>query len=372
MAQPPSQDLTNAIDWTGLTGFNQSMMQGAFVNLTPMAGSGSDGLGLVIYTIDSAVGIPTVPNPGLNNNGKWTRYVWVRILNAADSNSPAAFLYVWNPGTTNDATYLHWSSINVTNTAITASINSIINQLATTTDVASTASSQAAAAVIAAGNATTAATNASSAAATASNAAATAQTTANTAQTTANQALVLAQAGATISKLQPGTVGQRIRTNRAGTSLEYYNKVNTLCYLSEQQNNNVAGQTIAPSAGFVNRVLNTKVDPGNICAMASNQFTPVAGVYRINALTPMYSGSAFAFSSRLFNVTGNAIILYGTSQYAPNGNCTLVSSVTGTFTTDGTQSFALQVGCNQGGVGGEPANNTDTEVYTTIELEQIG
>ena len=61
----------------------------------------------VINTTDTAAGTPTVPDASVTT--KWQEYIWIRHLEATNTNK--AKIYVWNPNATSDATYFKWQEV---------------------------------------------------------------------------------------------------------------------------------------------------------------------------------------------------------------------------------------------------------------------
>ena len=61
----------------------------------------------VINTTDTGSGTPTVPDASVTT--KWQEYIWIRHLEATNTNK--AKLYVWNPNATSVATYLKWQEV---------------------------------------------------------------------------------------------------------------------------------------------------------------------------------------------------------------------------------------------------------------------
>ena len=61
----------------------------------------------VINTTDTGAGTPTVPDASVTT--KWQEYIWIRHLEADNTNN--AKVYVWNPNATSDATYLKWQEV---------------------------------------------------------------------------------------------------------------------------------------------------------------------------------------------------------------------------------------------------------------------
>lgn len=61
----------------------------------------------VINTTDTATNTPTVPDASVTT--KWQEYIWIRHLEATNTNK--AKIYVWNPNATSVATYLKWQEV---------------------------------------------------------------------------------------------------------------------------------------------------------------------------------------------------------------------------------------------------------------------
>jgi len=61
----------------------------------------------VINTTDTGSGTPTVPDAAATT--KWQEYIWIRHLEASNTNK--AKLYVWNPNASSDSTYLKWQEV---------------------------------------------------------------------------------------------------------------------------------------------------------------------------------------------------------------------------------------------------------------------
>ena len=61
----------------------------------------------VINTTDTGAGTPTVPDASVTT--KWQEYIWIRHLEATNTNK--AKIYVWNPNASSDSTYLKWQEV---------------------------------------------------------------------------------------------------------------------------------------------------------------------------------------------------------------------------------------------------------------------
>ena len=113
-----TQDFVKGLDLTGQNAIGATQLN----QMVDLARTGSD-KGLVLWTEDTALNTPDVPNPDANIGGVfpiwWKRYVWVRKLFNAGS-----YAYVWDGDATPDATYLNWIRVDLTSdTALTAANN---------------------------------------------------------------------------------------------------------------------------------------------------------------------------------------------------------------------------------------------------------
>jgi len=146
-----------------------------------------------------------------------------------------------------------------------------------------------------------------------------------------------------------------------------------IAILQDQKSQNTSGGTFT-SGAWRTRDLNTEVSDGaGIVALSSNQFTPIAGTYRIHVRCPAYGVERN--QSRLQNVTAATTTITGSSTYgSPGGSAAdeVDSIIEGIFTANGTDAFEVQHRCqttNALGFGVEA--NFGTEVYTTVVLERI-
>lgn len=205
MSQPPTQDLLNNIDFTTFPSLSAAELNLGFSQLVPNTSGtindGSVGVGGMVFTADTALNTPQVPNASITT--KWQGYLWIRIPFSSTAGTVAPIGYFWNNSKGNDATFLKWQSTQVDLTAVNAAITAL--QAAVTTaqttataanNTANTALTNSAAAQTAATSANNTANSASTAAGTAITNAAAALTVANTASSTANAATATANAAA--------------------------------------------------------------------------------------------------------------------------------------------------------------------------------
>lgn len=191
--QPPIQDFTNGIDYTSgplsATLLNQgfSLLVG---NFAPDLGSG---LAPIIWTLDTALNVPNVPNPSTGKSG-WTRYFWMRLPFFTGATQSPGQIYTWNDDAINDATYLKWISTSFDDTAILAQLTVLTTQVNTALNAAATANTNSTNALNNANSAVTVANNAANSVAAATAAASAASLAATAANNTANAASTSAAA----------------------------------------------------------------------------------------------------------------------------------------------------------------------------------
>lgn len=213
--QPPTQDFATTQDYTVLNPVSGAELNLGFSQLAPNTGigitDGSVGVCGVIFTVDSALNTPQVPDASVTT--KWQGYLWVRVpFSTAPVTTPIG--YFWNNAAPNDATFKKWLSTQVDLTAVNAAITALQTAVtvAQTTATAANATANVALTNSAAAQTTATAANgtanaASAAASTASTAAAAAQSTANTANATATAANATSAAAlAAVTAIQNASV----------------------------------------------------------------------------------------------------------------------------------------------------------------------
>lgn len=191
---------------------------------TPYSDSANEGKGFTLWSKDSALNVPRVPDS--NTFSLMKGCLWIRKLHSTAS-THIPYLYAWDDNSISDATYLKWKRVEADLTGIQAQID------AQTVNIAS-ANAAANAAQITANTASTTANNANNtangASATATGAAANATTAlanaaiadgkAVAAQTTANAATSAAAAAQTTAT-QALTATNTIAANKFFTSVEF-------------------------------------------------------------------------------------------------------------------------------------------------------
>ena len=110
-----------------------------------------------------------------------------------------------------------------------------------------------------------------------------------------------------------GTNGQYLQTNGSGALSFATVSGTSVAVIVDQKTQNTPGGTFTASA-WQTRDLNTEVsDPDGIVSISSNQFTLGAGTYLIYWECPAYRVGRHI--SRLYDVTGTAVIELGMTRY---------------------------------------------------------
>lgn len=310
------QDFDKGVDLTGVNPISAAQLNQLIDGGVPHAMRG-----LTLYSIDSALNTPDVPNPLAGATyTKFKRYIWIRKpYNTATSTQPIA--YVWDDDAVSDATLLKWKDLAIDLTAFIAEIDAAVvvaNAANATANAANVAAANAAVlANTATNNATaalTAANNASAAATVANANAGAAQSTATSAAADAAAALVAVSAKKDVNAaINPGGIGrQLIRTNLAADGVEWFNPKDLYIQAFEQQATTVNGG--AASNGANVRVINNLAyNTGGLASLAGNKITLIVpGTYRIAIRCPYVTtkpNQAF-----LIKDSDGSVLLQGSSQ----------------------------------------------------------
>lgn len=148
-------DFVKGIDFTALVtaaaGDHNTLIDSA----TPYADKG-----LILWSVDTAAGVPDVPNA--NTTPKWKRYIWLRIphTSVVPPANTVPYFYAWNDTATSVATYLQWQRIEADFTTVNAKIAALQAELDASQLDITAATNTANAANSTAGTAATDATNA--------------------------------------------------------------------------------------------------------------------------------------------------------------------------------------------------------------------
>lgn len=144
--------------------------------------------------------------------------------------------------------------------------------------------------------------------------------------------------------------------------------------LSDTKAQNTAGGTATTGSWFT-RVLNTEdFDPNSIVSLAANEFTLAAGEYLIRWSAPALRVGAY--QTRLYNVTGAAVILYGSTEFSSSGAEYAATRSHGVARINISAATAYRieqyVNTTQVTNGLGAAGNIANEVYTLVEIERLG
>jgi len=140
--------------------------------------------------------------------------------------------------------------------------------------------------------------------------------------------------------------------------------------LSEVQAQNTDGGTFTKDV-WRTRVLNTEdTDTNNDCTLNANQITLVAGTYECTISCPSFE---VAYNqTRLYNTTGAAVVLLGTSEFSSSGAQTR-SFIIGRFIIAASQALEVQHICHTtaADMGFGVATDRTSEVYTIAEFRRV-
>jgi len=104
------KDFNPGVDTTGYTSISGALLYQQVKSATP-----EDDRGLVLFTKDTALNVPNVPNPLSTDPdfSRFTRYLWIR----EPYNTGNSTLYLWSALAVSDATLLKWQSTSVSGAA---------------------------------------------------------------------------------------------------------------------------------------------------------------------------------------------------------------------------------------------------------------
>jgi len=161
-------------------------------------------------------------------------------------------------------------------------------------------------------------------------------------------------------------------------NLEYL-KQSGYAILVDQKAQNVGGGTMAAGAWTTHNLQTEIVDANNIVAIGTNQFIPIAGLYRLwsSAMHFASAASSVVVRNRLRNITaGTTVHTCMTFMGASSSQASVNALMSTLFSANGTDAFAIQYyssanGTTSGAVG-QPLNETGApEIYTTVLLEKL-
>lgn len=224
----PVEDFLNGVDYTAYGSWSGALVNQGFANLAPNDNAaGAEAIGLTLWSKDSALDTPRVPDPSGLGAGKWKRYLWVRIPHTS-STSKNPIIYGWNDSAVSDATLLKWltptvdtgelqdqiDTLVVQVNALQTSVNNVLAQVTAAVTQSNAAVTTAQTAVNTATNALNAANTAETDAQTAITGVAAVTVTANQALTNANAAVTTANAAATAAAAAQATANQALGSRK--------------------------------------------------------------------------------------------------------------------------------------------------------------
>ena len=146
-----------------------------------------------------------------------------------------------------------------------------------------------------------------------------------------------------------------------------------LIRLSDTKAQNTDGGGFTAGA-WQTRTLNTEdTDAASLCTLAANQITLSAGDYDCRISCPALRVNAH--QARLYNTTGAAVLLTGTSEYSHTDYVTSTRSIiSGRFTVAASQALEVQhyCGTTKATYGFGVACNFTSEIYTIAEFYKRG
>jgi hypothetical protein len=101
MPIPTTQDFVKGIDFTALNPQTAAEHNQLIELAQPYSVTDDTGIGLLLVTSDTALGVADIPDPTVAGYTKWERYGWVRRLHPT-APIKTAMLYVWCSATTTD------------------------------------------------------------------------------------------------------------------------------------------------------------------------------------------------------------------------------------------------------------------------------
>lgn len=143
--------------------------------------------------------------------------------------------------------------------------------------------------------------------------------------------------------------------------------------IGEEQTSGTAGGS-STATTWTTRVINTETsDPDSIVTISSNKFTPIAGTWRVRAVSS-FAGSTGGGSTvriRLRNVTTGTVVISGVN-YGMVTSGFAVAEVEGVIVANGTDEFDVQywVSASRATIGlGAAASEGTNEIYTRVFIE---
>lgn len=147
--------------------------------------------------------------------------------------------------------------------------------------------------------------------------------------------------------------------------------IQTYAIISDEKANDTDGGTLTSGAWRTRDLNNEIADPDSIVSIGSNQFTLGAGSYLIQASAPAIECGKHQI--RLYDITGSAVVEYGTSELAANTNshASVRSFVEARVVITGNTVYEIQHQCQhtKSSFGmGLAVNFGGVEVYAVVKI----
>lgn len=147
-----------------------------------------------------------------------------------------------------------------------------------------------------------------------------------------------------------------------------------LLHVRDEKASGTAGGSITAGSWYTRDLNTVKTNEITGASLASNEITLPAGTFECDARVPAFRTNSH--KARLYNTTGAATLLVGSSEYAGQaGNYgTTWSAVRGRFTLASSSVIRIE---HRASVGGDVANKGlassygEVEVYAEIQIRQI-
>ena len=147
----------------------------------------------------------------------------------------------------------------------------------------------------------------------------------------------------------------------------------SVAVIADQKSNGTDGGT-ATSGAWRTRDLNTEIsDPDGIVSISSNQFTLGSGTYLISWSAPAYVCARH--QSKLYDITGSADLVFGSSEYTNNNEYTVTRSM-GSYvhaiTANNTYEIRHRVEVTRANNGfGVTSSFGDVNIYTIVNITKL-
>ena len=187
--------------------------------------------------------------------------------------------------------------------------------------------------------------------------------------TTATGAFTASGGIANSGTITAGTLGSSVVFPAGGTG----NPISVAVICDEKAAGTAGGSSNSFNSSWQTRVLNTELsDPDSIVSLSSNQFTLGAGTYLINWSCPMYMTDRH--QSRLYDVTGDAVLESGSSEYSFSSTSVCTRSMGSrmhTITSNNAYKIQAQCSANRSDGLGVESSKGIPSIYTIVTIYKL-